>query len=177
MRRSWPMPPWIMIDTLQRERPLFHPVRDKGCHPHRCSAPPKTPVNPRIEIKSFVALKRAAKFSGDSYEKPRRFCHGVGSSVVITPCRSPAGVEGRGRHANREASSRNGVFAPDLSPQGKLEKIGAAPNRRRHGCHFQAPTPGYIFGRAQLQSHAACFAMAGPMKAPSFFVYSGVELR
>ena len=135
-------------------------VRDNGrgipTDPH-----PKDPSKSALEI-IFCTLNAGGKFSGDSYETSGGL-HGVGSSVV----------NALSDHLRVEVARNRELFAMEFSrgiPQGKLEKIGAAPNRRGTAVTFN-PDPD-IFGALKLKP-ARLFAMA----RSKAYLFSGVEIR
>jgi topoisomerase-4 subunit B len=135
-------------------------VRDNGrgipIDPH-----PKDPTKSALEI-IFCTLNAGGKFSGDSYETSGGL-HGVGSSVV----------NALSDHLRVEVARNRELFAMEFSrgiPQGKLEKIGAAPNRRGTAVTFH-PDPD-IFGALTLKP-ARLFAMA----RSKAYLFSGVEIR
>ena len=135
-------------------------VRDNGrgipTDPH-----PKDPSKSALEI-IFCTLNAGGKFSGDSYETSGGL-HGVGSSVV----------NALSDHLRVEVARNRELYAMEFSrglPQGKLEKIGAAPNRRGTAVTFH-PDPA-IFGSLKLKP-ARLFKMA----RSKAYLFSGVEIR
>ena len=135
-------------------------VRDNGrgipIDPH-----PKDPSKTALEI-IFCTLNAGGKFSGDSYQTSGGL-HGVGSSVV-NALSDHLGVEvARNRELYRMEFSRG-------LPQGPLEKVGAAPNRRGTSVTFH-PDP-EIFGSLSLKP-ARLFRMA----RSKAYLFSGVEIR
>ncbi|WP_339605632.1 DNA topoisomerase IV subunit B [uncultured Sulfitobacter sp.] len=135
-------------------------VRDNGrgipTDPH-----PKDPSKSALEI-IFCTLNAGGKFSGDSYETSGGL-HGVGSSVV----------NALSDHLRVEVARNRELFAMEFSrgiPQGKLEKIGAAPNRRGTSVTFHPDAE--IFGPLKLKP-ARLFAMA----RSKAYLFSGVEIR
>ena len=135
-------------------------VRDNGrgipTDPH-----PKDPSKSALEI-IFCTLNAGGKFSGDSYETSGGL-HGVGSSVV----------NALSDHLRVEVARNRELFAMEFSrgiPQGKLEKIGAAPNRRGTAVTFHPDAE--IFGSLKLKP-ARLFAMA----RSKAYLFSGVEIR
>lgn len=135
-------------------------VRDNGrgipVGPH-----PKDPEKSALEI-IFCTLNAGGKFSGDSYETSGGL-HGVGSSVV----------NALSDHLRVEVARNKELFAMEFSrgiPQGKLEKIGAAPNRRGTAVTFHPDEE--IFGSLKLKA-ARLFAMA----RSKAYLFSGVEIR
>ena len=135
-------------------------VRDNGrgipTGPH-----PKDPKKSALEI-IFCTLNAGGKFSGDSYETSGGL-HGVGSSVV----------NALSDHLRVEVARNKELFAMEFSrgiPQGKLEKIGAAPNRRGTAVTFHPDAD--IFGSLKLKP-ARLFAMA----RSKAYLFSGVKIR
>jgi topoisomerase-4 subunit B len=135
-------------------------VRDNGrgipTGPH-----PKDPTKSALEI-IFCTLNAGGKFSGDAYETSGGL-HGVGSSVV----------NALSDHLRVEVARNRELYAMEFSrglPQGKLEKIGAAPNRRGTAVTFH-PDPD-IFGALKLKP-ARLFKMA----RSKAYLFSGVEIR
>ena len=135
-------------------------VRDNGrgipTEPH-----PKDPEKSALEI-IFCTLNAGGKFSGDSYETSGGL-HGVGSSVV----------NALSDHLRVEVARNKELFAMEFSrgvPQGKLAKIGAAPNRRGTAVTFHPDAD--IFGSLTLKP-ARLFKMA----RSKAYLFSGVEIR
>ncbi|MEO0668765.1 MAG: DNA topoisomerase IV subunit B [Pseudomonadota bacterium] len=135
-------------------------VRDNGrgipTDPH-----PKDPSKSALEI-IFCTLNAGGKFSGDSYETSGGL-HGVGSSVV----------NALSDHLRVEVARNRELYAMEFArgvPQTKLDKIGAAPNRRGTAVTFH-PDPD-IFGALQLKP-ARLFKMA----RSKAYLFSGVEIR
>ncbi|WP_108482663.1 DNA topoisomerase IV subunit B [Oceaniglobus ichthyenteri] len=135
-------------------------VRDNGrgipTDPH-----PKNPDKSALEI-IFCTLNAGGKFSGDSYQTSGGL-HGVGSSVV----------NALSDHLRVEVARNRELFAMEFSrgvPQGKLAKVGAAPNRRGTSVTFH-PDPD-IFGALTLKP-ARLFKMA----RSKAYLFSGVEIR
>lgn len=148
---------WIEIELHENGHVS---VRDNGrgipTGPH-----PKDPEKSALEI-IFCTLNAGGKFSGDSYETSGGL-HGVGSSVV----------NALSDHLRVEVARNKELFAMEFSrgiPQGKLEKIGAAPNRRGTAVTFH-PDPD-IFGSLALKP-ARLFKMA----RSKAYLFSGVEIR
>jgi topoisomerase-4 subunit B len=135
-------------------------VRDNGrgipVDPH-----PKDPSKTALEI-IFCTLNAGGKFSGDSYQTSGGL-HGVGSSVVNALSDHLSVEVARNRELYRMAFSRG-------LPQGPLEKVGAAPNRRGTAVTFH-PDP-EIFGALSLKP-ARLFKMA----RSKAYLFSGVEIR
>ncbi len=135
-------------------------VRDNG-RGIPIGAHPKDPSKSALEI-IFCTLNAGGKFSGDSYETSGGL-HGVGSSVV----------NALSDHLRVEVAQSKELYAMEFSrgvPQGKLVKIGAAPNRRGTSVTFH-PDP-EIFGALKLKP-ARLFAMA----RSKAYLFSGVEIR
>mgnify|MGYP006072868815 FL=1 len=135
-------------------------VRDNGrgipTGPH-----PKDPEKSALEI-IFCTLNAGGKFSGDSYETSGGL-HGVGSSVV----------NALSDHLRVEVARNKELFAMEFSrgvPQGKLAKIGAAPNRRGTAVTFH-PDPD-IFGSLKLKP-----TRLFKMSRSKAYLFSGVEIR
>lgn len=135
-------------------------VRDNGrgipIDPH-----PKDPSKSALEI-IFCTLNAGGKFSGDSYSTSGGL-HGVGSSVV----------NALSDHLRVEVAKNKELFAMEFSrgvPQGPLEKIGAAPNRRGTAVTFHPDEQ--IFGALKLKP-ARLFKMA----RSKAYLFSGVEIR
>ncbi|MBU2983243.1 type IIA DNA topoisomerase subunit B [Lentibacter algarum] len=135
-------------------------VRDNGrgipTGPH-----PKDPSKSALEI-IFCTLNAGGKFSGDSYETSGGL-HGVGSSVV----------NALSDHLRVEVARNKELFAMEFSrgvPQGKLAKIGAAPNRRGTAVTFHPDAE--IFGSLKLKP-SRLFKMA----RSKAYLFSGVEIR
>ena len=122
---------------------------------------PKLPNKSALEV-IFCTLNAGGKFSGDSYQTSGGL-HGVGSSVV----------NALSDHLRVEVAVNRELFAMEFSrgvPQGPLQKIGAAPNRRGTSVTFH-PDP-QIFGSLQLKPHRL-FKMA----RSKAYLFSGVEIR
>ncbi|WP_127115236.1 DNA topoisomerase IV subunit B [Shimia sediminis] len=148
---------WIEIELHENGHVS---VRDNGrgipTGPH-----PKDPEKSALEI-IFCTLNAGGKFSGDSYETSGGL-HGVGSSVV----------NALSDHLRVEVARNKELYAMTFSrgiPQGKLAKIGAAPNRRGTAVTFH-PDP-EIFGSLKLKP-ARLFKMA----RSKAYLFSGVEIR
>ncbi len=148
---------WIEIELHENGHVS---VRDNGrgipTGPH-----PKDPSKTALEI-IFCTLNAGGKFSGDSYQTSGGL-HGVGSSVV----------NALSDHLRVEVARNKELFAMEFSrglPQGPLEKIGAAPNRRGTAVTFH-PDP-EIFGSLKLKP-ARLFKMA----RSKAYLFSGVEIR
>jgi topoisomerase-4 subunit B len=135
-------------------------VRDNG-RGIPTGAHPKDPEKSALEI-IFCTLNAGGKFSGDSYETSGGL-HGVGSSVV----------NALSDHLRVEVARNKELFAMEFSrgvPQGKLAKIGAAPNRRGTAVTFHPDAD--IFGSLTLKP-ARLFKMA----RSKAYLFSGVEIR
>ena len=135
-------------------------VRDNGrgipTDPH-----PSDPKKSTLEI-IFCTLHAGGKFDGDAYETSGGL-HGVGSSVV----------NALSDLLRVEVARNKELFAMEFSrgvPQGKLQKIGSAPNRRGTSVKFH-PDPD-IFGSLKLKP-ARLFKMA----RSKAYLFSGVEIR
>lgn len=148
---------WIEIELHENGHVS---IRDNGrgipTDPH-----PKDPEKSALEI-IFCTLNAGGKFSGDSYETSGGL-HGVGSSVV----------NALSDHLRVEVARNKELFAMEFArgvPQGKLEKIGAAPNRRGTSVTFHPDAE--IFGSLKLKP-ARLFKMA----RSKAYLFSGVEIR
>ncbi|MEY1556208.1 type IIA DNA topoisomerase subunit B [Yoonia sp. R2331] len=135
-------------------------VRDNGrgipTDPH-----PSDPKKSTLEI-IFCTLHAGGKFDGDAYETSGGL-HGVGSSVV----------NALSDHLRVEVARNKELLAMEFSrgvPQGKLQKVGAAPNRR--GTNVTFHPDGEIFGSLKLKP-ARLFKMA----RSKAYLFSGVEIR
>ncbi|MDJ1008844.1 MAG: DNA topoisomerase IV subunit B [Paracoccaceae bacterium] len=135
-------------------------VRDNGrgipTEPH-----PKLPEKSALEV-IFCTLNAGGKFSGDAYETSGGL-HGVGSSVV----------NALSDRLRVEVARDRELYAMEFSrglPQGPLEKIGAAPNRRGTSVTFHPDAE--IFGSLRLKP-ARLFKMA----RSKAYLFSGVEIR
>ncbi|SEK64340.1 DNA gyrase/topoisomerase IV subunit B [Roseovarius nanhaiticus] len=148
---------WIEIELHENGHVS---VRDNGrgipTGPH-----PKDPTKSALEI-IFCTLNAGGKFSGDSYQTSGGL-HGVGSSVV----------NALSDHLRVEVARNKELYAMEFSrglPQGPLEKIGAAPNRRGTAVTFHPDAE--IFGSLKLKP-ARLFKMA----RSKAYLFSGVEIR
>ncbi|VAV92018.1 Topoisomerase IV subunit B [hydrothermal vent metagenome] len=122
---------------------------------------PKFPKKSALEI-IFCTLNAGGKFSGDSYETSGGL-HGVGASVV----------NALSDYLRVEVARNKQVYAMEFRrglPQGKLEKIGAAPNRRGTSVTFHPDTE--IFGHLKFKP-ARLYKMA----RSKAYLFSGVEIR
>jgi topoisomerase-4 subunit B len=135
-------------------------VRDNGrgipVDPH-----PKFPGKSALEV-ILCTLHAGGKFSGKAYQTSGGL-HGVGASVVNALSSSMVVQVARDRALHEQRFAR-GV------PQGPVEKVGAAPNRRGTTVTFTADEQ--IFGRHRFRP-ARLFA-AARSKA---YLFSGVEIR
>ncbi|MEM9426592.1 MAG: DNA topoisomerase IV subunit B [Pseudomonadota bacterium] len=148
---------WIEIE-LHEDHSVS--IRDNGrgipTDPH-----PKDPSKSALEI-IFCTLNAGGKFSGENYETSGGL-NGVGSSVV----------NALSDHLRVEVARNKELVAMEFSrgiPLTKLEKVGAAPNRRGTTVTFH-PDP-EIFGALKLKP-ARLFAMA----RSKAYLFSGVEIR
>jgi len=124
-------------------------------------AHPKDPSKSALEI-IFCTLNAGGKFSGENYQTSGGL-NGVGSSVV----------NALSDHVRVEVARNRELYAMDFQrgiPQGPLEKIGAAPNRRGTSVTFH-PDPD-IFGHLKFKP-ARLFKMA----RSKAYLFSGVEIR
>ena len=148
---------WIEVELHEN----YHvTVRDNGrgipTDPH-----PKDPSKSALEI-IFCTLNAGGKFSGDSYQTSGGL-HGVGSSVV----------NALSDHLRVEVARNKELFAMEFSrgmPQGPLEKIGAAPNRRGTSVTFHPDAD--IFGDLKFKP-SRLFAMV----RSKAYLFSGVTIR
>jgi len=135
-------------------------IRDNGrgipIDPH-----PKFPDKSALEV-ILCTLHAGGKFSGDSYETSGGL-HGVGVSVV----------NALSDHLRVEVARNRELFAQEFSrgiPQGPVQAIGAAPNRRGTSVTFHADAQ--IFG-----SHRFKPARLLKMVRSKAYLFSGVEIR
>ncbi|TCM80494.1 DNA topoisomerase IV subunit B [Rhodovulum steppense] len=135
-------------------------IRDNGrgipVDPH-----PKFPDKSALEV-ILCTLHAGGKFSGKAYETSGGL-HGVGVSVVNALSDRLRVEVARGRE----------LFAQEFSrgiPQGGLQKLGAAPNRRGTSVTFHADEE--IFGHHRFRP-ARMFRMA----RSKAYLFSGVEIR
>ncbi len=135
-------------------------VRDNGrgipIDPH-----PKFPDKSALEV-ILCTLHAGGKFSGDSYATSGGL-NGVGSSVVNALSDSMVVEVARDRKLYQQRFSRG-------LPLGKLEEIGAAPNRRGTTVTFH-PDP-EIFGALKFKP-----ARLYDLVKSKAFLFSGVEIR
>jgi len=122
---------------------------------------PKFPDKSALEV-IFTELHAGGKFSGKAYETSGGL-HGVGSTVVNALSDSLIVEVAKNKEVFQQSFVR-GV------PQGKLEKIGAAPNRRGTTVTFHADDQ--IFGRHRFKPKRL-FTMV----RSKAYLFSGVEIR
>jgi topoisomerase-4 subunit B len=136
-------------------------VRDNGrgipVDPH-----PRFPGKSALEV-ILCTLHAGGKFSGKAYETSGGL-HGVGVSVVNALSDRLAVEVARGRQLYRQEFSRG-------LPQGPLQQLGPAPNRRGTTVTFH-PDP-EIFGTSQHLKPARLHRMV----RSKAYLYSGVEIR
>ncbi|MBK1635205.1 DNA topoisomerase IV subunit B [Rhodovulum adriaticum] len=135
-------------------------IRDNGrgipVDPH-----PKFPDKSALEV-ILCTLHAGGKFSGKAYQTSGGL-HGVGVSVV----------NALSDRLRVEVARNRELFAQEFSrgiPQGKLERIGSAPNRRGTTVTFHADEQ--IFG-----SHRFKPARLLKMARSKAYLFSGVEIR
>jgi topoisomerase-4 subunit B len=135
-------------------------VRDNGrgipVDPH-----PKFPDKSALEV-ILCTLHSGGKFNGKAYETSGGL-HGVGSSVV----------NALSDRMYVEVAKNKELYAQSFSrgkPQGPIEKIGAAPNRRGTSVTFHPDAQ--IFG-----SHTFRPSRLLRMVRSKAYLYSGVEIR
>ncbi|MAN57800.1 MAG: DNA topoisomerase IV subunit B [Paracoccus sp. (in: a-proteobacteria)] len=135
-------------------------VRDNGrgipIDPH-----PKFPGKSALEV-ILCTLHAGGKFSGDAYATSGGL-HGVGASVVNALSDSLVVQVARNKELFEQRFSR-GV------PEGPVEKIGAAPNRRGTTVTFHADED--IFGHHRFKP-----ARLLKMVKSKAYLFSGVEIR
>ena len=135
-------------------------IRDNGrgipIDPH-----PKFPGKSALEV-ILCTLHAGGKFSGDSYQTSGGL-HGVGASVVNALSDSMVVQVARNKELYEQSFSR-GI------PQGPIEKIGAAPNRRGTTTTFHADEQ--IFGHHRFKP-----ARMMKMVRSKAYLFSGVEIR
>ena len=122
---------------------------------------PKFPDKSALEV-IFCTLHAGGKFSGKAYQTSGGL-HGVGSSVVNALSDSLIVQVARNRELYEQRFSR-GV------PQGPLEKVGTAPNRRGTSVTFHSDPE--IFG-----SHKFKPKRLHTMVRSKAYLFSGVEIR
>ncbi len=135
-------------------------IRDNGrgipIDPH-----PKFPDKSALEV-ILCTLHAGGKFSGKAYQTSGGL-HGVGISVV----------NALSDHVRIEVARNKELFAQEFSrgiPQGSVEKVGTAPNRRGTSVTFHADEE--IFG-----SHRFKPARLMKMVRSKAYLFSGVEIR
>ncbi len=135
-------------------------IRDNGrgipTDPH-----PKFPKKSALEV-IFCTLHAGGKFSGKAYQTSGGL-HGVGASVV----------NALSDHMRVEVARNRELFALEFSrgiPQGALQKVGPAPNRRGTSVTFHPDAQ--IFG-----SHRFKPARIMNMVRSKAYLFSGVEIR
>ncbi len=135
-------------------------VRDNGrgipVDPH-----PKFPGKSALEV-ILCTLHSGGKFSGNAYQTSGGL-HGVGVSVVNALSDHLRVEVAKGRQLYAQSFSRG-------TPQGPLESLGPAPNRRGTTVTFHADAQ--IFGHHQFRP-ARLFRMA----RSKAYLFSGVEIR
>ncbi|MFG6582309.1 DNA topoisomerase IV subunit B [Sulfitobacter sp. 1A12779] len=135
-------------------------IRDNGrgipIDPH-----PKFPDKSALEV-ILCTLHAGGKFSGKAYQTSGGL-HGVGASVVNALSDSMVVQVARNRELFEQRFSR-GI------PQGPVEKIGAAPNRRGTTVTFHADEQ--IFGAHRFKP-----ARLLKMVRSKAYLFSGVEIR
>ncbi|MBF9040495.1 DNA topoisomerase IV subunit B [Rhodobacterales bacterium LSUCC0387] len=135
-------------------------IRDNGrgmpIDPH-----PKFPNKSALEV-ILCTLHAGGKFSGKAYQTSGGL-HGVGASVV----------NALSDHLRVEVARNRTLYAQEFSrglPQGGLQNLGAAPNRRGTQVSFHADEQ--IFG-----SHRFKPARLFKMVRSKAYLFSGVEIR
>ncbi|MCL7465602.1 DNA topoisomerase IV subunit B [Phaeovulum sp. NW3] len=135
-------------------------IRDNGrgipIDPH-----PKFPGKSALEV-ILCTLHAGGKFSGDAYQTSGGL-HGVGASVVNALSDLMVVQVARNKELFEQRFSR-GI------PQGPVEKIGAAPNRRGTTVTFHADEQ--IFGHHRFRP-----ARLLKMVRSKAYLFSGVEIR
>lgn len=135
-------------------------IRDNGrgipTDPH-----PKFPGKSALEV-IFCTLHAGGKFSGNSYETSGGL-HGVGASVVNALSDTLVVQVARNRELFQQSFSR-GI------PQGAIEKLGAAPNRRGTTVTFHPDEE--IFGHHRFKP-----ARLIKLVKSKAYLFSGVEIR
>ena len=135
-------------------------VRDNGrgipIDPH-----PKFPGKSALEV-ILCTLHAGGKFSGDAYETSGGL-HGVGASVVNALSDSMIVQVAKNKELYEQRFSR-GI------PEGPVQKIGAAPNRRGTTVTFHADEQ--IFGHHRFKP-----ARLMKMVRSKAYLFSGVEIR
>ncbi len=135
-------------------------IRDNGrgipIDPH-----PKFPDKSALEV-ILCTLHAGGKFSGKAYQTSGGL-HGVGISVV----------NALSDHVRVEVARNKELFAQEFSrgiPQGSVEKVGTAPNRRGTSVTFHADEE--IFGAHRFKP-----ARLMKMVRSKAYLFSGVEIR
>ncbi len=135
-------------------------IRDNGrgipIDPH-----PKFPGKSALEV-ILCTLHAGGKFGGDAYATSGGL-HGVGASVV----------NALSDHMRVEVARNRELFAQEFSrgiPQGPVQKIGPAPNRRGTSVTFHADAE--IFGSQTFKP-----ARLLKMVRSKAYLFSGVEIR
>lgn len=135
-------------------------IRDNGrgipIDPH-----PKFPGKSALEV-ILCTLHAGGKFSGKAYQTSGGL-HGVGASVV----------NALSDHMRVEVARNRELYAQEFSrgiPQGPIQKVGPAPNRRGTSVTFHADAD--IFGHHRFKP-ARLFKMA----RSKAYLFSGVEIR
>ena len=135
-------------------------IRDNGrgipIDPH-----PKFPNKSALEV-ILCTLHAGGKFNGKAYQTSGGL-HGVGASVVNALSDRMVVEVARNRELFRQSFSR-GI------PQGPVEKVGPAPNRRGTSTLFHPDAE--IFGHLQLKP-----ARMLKMVRSKAYLFSGVEIR
>lgn len=135
-------------------------VRDNGrgipTDPH-----PKFPGKSALEV-ILCTLHAGGKFSGKAYQTSGGL-HGVGASVVNALSDSMVVQVARNKELVEQRFSR-GI------PQGPVEKVGSAPNRRGTSVTFHADAE--IFGHHKFKP-----ARLMKMVRSKAYLFSGVEIR
>jgi topoisomerase-4 subunit B len=122
---------------------------------------PKFPGRSALEV-ILCTLHAGGKFSGKAYETSGGL-HGVGASVV----------NALSDHLRVEVARNRELYAQEFSrghPQGPVEKIGPAPNRRGTTVTFHPDAQ--IFGPLSLKP-----ARLHRMARSKAYLFSGVEIR
>ena len=136
-------------------------IRDNGrgipVDPH-----PKFPDKSALEV-ILCTLHAGGKFSGKAYETSGGL-HGVGVSVVNALSDHLVVEVARAKQLYRQSFSRG-------LPQGSVENVGAAPNRRGTSVTFHPDAE--IFGPKARFKPARLFAMA----RSKAYLFSGTEIR
>jgi topoisomerase-4 subunit B len=135
-------------------------IRDNGrgipVDPH-----PKFPDKSALEV-ILCTLHAGGKFSGKAYQTSGGL-HGVGASVVNALSDTMTVQVARNKVLHEQRFARG-------KPQGPVEEVGAAPNRRGTTVTFHPDAE--IFGAARFKP-ARLFALA----RSKAYLFSGVEIR